>query len=174
MSQLMGCSRFSAHPEVLWGGSWWLHLAAVDFVMHYGTSLGACDHSVFLHSHWALCTGIIAVGRHWGPVIPTSPRIVSLGPGEIPLLFWSDPQWSFRCMNHRQSTNHLVFDKPVKLHWWNMDMTRIRSLDPLILPNVLITWAQISTDHSVKPLKEGVVAYFQDATIDPKNWFNIS
>jgi hypothetical protein len=37
--------------------------------------------------------------------------------GDSPTLFeWS--QGSFMCMNHRQSTHHLVFDKPVTLHWW--------------------------------------------------------
>jgi hypothetical protein len=40
--------------------------------------------------------------------------------GEIPLLLLNHPKWSIRCMNHRSSTHHFAFDKPVELHWWNM------------------------------------------------------
>jgi hypothetical protein len=35
---------------------------------------------------------------------------------DSPTLF--DPNGYFRCMNHRQSTHHSAFDKPVELHWW--------------------------------------------------------
>jgi hypothetical protein len=34
---------------------------------------------------------------------------------ELPLLI---SNWSLRCINHRQSTHNLAFDKPVELHWW--------------------------------------------------------
>jgi hypothetical protein len=89
---------------------------------------------------------LTVAGRHWGPVIQTSARIGSPGPGrfpyshcgwaslrssdsdfgqnwkpgtgEIPLLISNDPKVSFRCMNHTQSTYHSAFDKPVELHWW--------------------------------------------------------
>ena len=40
------------------------------------------------------------------------------GNGEIPLLISKDSKGSFRCMDHRQTTHHLAFDKPVKLHWY--------------------------------------------------------
>jgi hypothetical protein len=90
---------------------------------------------------------ITAVGHHWGPVILTSTRIGNPGPGrvsychcglaplrpsdsdfhqnwkprttEIPLLFSNDSKWSFRCMNHRQST----YTQPVELQWWTCSIS---------------------------------------------------
>jgi hypothetical protein len=67
--------------------------------------------SKFAHS--VLC--IIALGHYWGPVIPTVASW-TLWTGEIPLLFSNDPNGSFRCMDHRQSTRHLAFDKPIELY----------------------------------------------------------
>jgi hypothetical protein len=45
-------------------------------------------------------------GQNWKP-----------GTSKIPLPSLTDPNGSFRCMNHKPSTHHSAIDKPVELHW---------------------------------------------------------
>jgi hypothetical protein len=59
----------------------------------------------------------------------------------VPQFCLNDHKRCFRCMNHRQSTHHSAFDKPVELHWWTcgdkvIGYDRTRTRDPLILGRI--------------------------------------
>jgi hypothetical protein len=69
--------------------------------------------------------------------------------GDIPQLFMNDPKGCFRCMNHRQSTQHSAFDKPVELNWWTCgDKVIWKGLES----GILWSWAE-RPNHLTSALK---------------------